>query len=226
MSWLIVKMASAIIVDGMAEKLGIGATFPKMTLDLVDGGSLNLPDSLDAKCRIVLFYRGHWRPYCRRQLVGFGKLKDEFDTIGAKVVAASVDPIDKAREVAADVSFPVGYGVTRKMADMLGAWWEDRRTIIQPSEFVVGADGNVIVSSYSDGPLGRIDGADAVVSERPMQSASDLRLGQWQAGFGMSFGASIFPWSASMLGMRMLPSPFASTRVIRMMRKDSPSWSE
>ena len=44
----------------MAEKLGIGATFPKITLNLVDGGTLSLPDGLDAKYRIILFYRGHW----------------------------------------------------------------------------------------------------------------------------------------------------------------------
>jgi len=95
-------------------------------------------------------------------LVGFEKLKQEFDAIGAKIVTASIDPIDKAREVAVDVSFPVGYGVTREMADKIGAWWEDRRSIIQPSEFILGADGKVIVSSYSDGPLGRIDAADAI----------------------------------------------------------------
>jgi hypothetical protein len=45
---------------GMVEKLGIGATFPKMTLNLVDGGTLDLPDGMDAKYRIFLFYRGHW----------------------------------------------------------------------------------------------------------------------------------------------------------------------
>lgn len=95
-------------------------------------------------------------------MVGFAKIKPELDALDAKIVAASVDPIDKAREVAAEVSFPVAYGVTREIADMLGAWWEDRRAIIQPSEFIVDATGKVVVSSYSDGPLGRIDGADAV----------------------------------------------------------------
>lgn len=84
------------------------------------------------------------------------------DALGASVVAASVDPIDKAREVAAEVSFPVGYGVTRDVAEKLGSWWEPRRQIIQPSEFLVGADNRIIVSSYSDGPLGRIEGADVV----------------------------------------------------------------
>ena len=95
-------------------------------------------------------------------MVGFEKLKAEFDAIGAKLVAASVDPIDKAREVAGDVSFAVGYGVTRAMADTLGAWWEDRRSIIQPSEFVLSAEGKVLASSYSDGPIGRIDAADVI----------------------------------------------------------------
>ena len=95
-------------------------------------------------------------------MVGFEKLKGELDALGAKIFAASVDPIDKAREVAAEVSFSVGYGVTREIADKLGSWWEDRRSIIQPSEFVLGADGKVLASSYSDGPIGRIDAADVI----------------------------------------------------------------
>lgn len=78
------------------------------------------------------------------------------------MIAASIDPIEKAREVAAEVSFPVGYGVTRDIADQLGSWWEERRSIIQPSEFVLSADGKVVASSYSDGPIGRIDAADVV----------------------------------------------------------------
>ena len=44
----------------MADKLGIGSTFPHITLNLVDGGTLELPDGVDAKYRILLFYRGHW----------------------------------------------------------------------------------------------------------------------------------------------------------------------
>ncbi len=44
----------------MAEKLGTGELFPRMTLNLADGGKLELPAGLDAKYRIILFYRGHW----------------------------------------------------------------------------------------------------------------------------------------------------------------------
>jgi peroxiredoxin len=44
----------------MAEKLNSGDAFPKMSLNLVDGGRLELPEGLDAKYKVILFYRGHW----------------------------------------------------------------------------------------------------------------------------------------------------------------------
>lgn len=95
-------------------------------------------------------------------MAGFEKISPELDALGVKVVAASVDPIDKAKEVAAELSFPVGYGVTCAMADQLGSWWEERRSIIQPSEFLVAADGKVRASTYSSGPIGRVEPSDVV----------------------------------------------------------------
>ena len=95
-------------------------------------------------------------------MAGFEKSGPELDALGIKVVAASTDPIDKAKEVAAALSFPVAYGVTRAQAECIGAWWEDRRGIIQPSEFVVAADGKVRAATYSSGPIGRVDAADVV----------------------------------------------------------------
>ena len=95
-------------------------------------------------------------------MAGFEKLRPELEALGAKIIAASVDPVDKAGEVAAEVSFPVGYGVTRAIADQLGSWWEDRRSIIQPSEFLLDAGGKVLASSYSDGPIGRFEASDVI----------------------------------------------------------------
>ena len=82
--------------------------------------------------------------------------------MGVAVVAASVDPQEKAQEVADEVGFPIGFGVTREVADKLGSWWEDRRSIVQPSEFLLDADNKVVLSSYSDGPLGRVEAEDVV----------------------------------------------------------------
>lgn len=95
-------------------------------------------------------------------MAGFQKALPELEALGAKVVAASVDPLDKAREVAAELSFPHGYGVTREIGTMLGSWWEDLRNFIQPSEFILDEAGKVLASSYSAGPLGRMDAADVV----------------------------------------------------------------
>lgn len=82
--------------------------------------------------------------------------------MNVSVFPASVDPIEKAKEVAEEIGMPVGYGVTREIADQLGAWWEERRQIIQPSEFVLGPENKVLASSYSDGPVGRLLAHDAL----------------------------------------------------------------
>ena len=58
--------------------------------------------------------------------------------------------------MADEVSFPIGAGVTREQAEAIGAWWEDRRGIVQPSQFLMRRDGSIIQSTYSDGPLGRL----------------------------------------------------------------------
>ncbi len=103
-------------------------------------------------------------------MVGFRDAKSDLDALDVKVVAASVDPLDKAKEVADEVGFPIGYGVTRETANALGSWWEDRRQIIQPSEFVLDATGKVLASSYSDGPIGRVDAGDVVRMVRRLES--------------------------------------------------------
>jgi hypothetical protein len=48
------------------------------------------------------------------------------------------------------------------MADQVGSWWEDRRQIIQPSEFILGADGKIMHASYSSGPLARTDPMEVI----------------------------------------------------------------
>jgi peroxiredoxin len=95
-------------------------------------------------------------------LAAFGKMYKDIQAAGAEVVVASADPLDKAKEAAAELPFPVAYGVTREQADNIGAWWEERRGIVQPAEFIIGANAKVIDSSYSSGPIGRIEPADVV----------------------------------------------------------------
>ena len=68
-----------------------------------------------------------------------------------------MDSEEQTLEVAADLNFPVAYGMTREMGDKIGAWWEERRDHIQPSEFMLRQDGRVMGSTYSNVPIGRMD---------------------------------------------------------------------
>ncbi len=93
-------------------------------------------------------------------MAGYEAKRDELAALSVSVYAASVDTSEKAQEVANDVSFPIAQGVTRDTADRIGAWWDDRRGIVQPSEFVIRRDGTILQSSYSDGPLARTQAED------------------------------------------------------------------
>ncbi len=64
--------------------------------------------------------------------------------------------------MAADLGFPVAFGVTHEDGDAIGAWWEDRRDHIQPSEFVLSGSGKVMMSTYSNSPVGRMDPAETL----------------------------------------------------------------
>jgi len=47
-------------------------------------------------------------------------------------------------------------------ADRIGALYEIKRNIIQPSEFLLGPDRRVLHATYSSGPIGRIAADDVV----------------------------------------------------------------
>ena len=83
------------------------------------------------------------------------KLREE----GITVVAASTDPLDKAKETVGEhaLTFPVGYGLPLKeTAAALGAFYEERRGFFQATGFVVKPDRTIVVSQYSSGPIGRL----------------------------------------------------------------------
>ena len=65
--------------------------------------------------------------------------------------------------MAAPLNFPVAHSMTRSDGDAIGAWWDERRDHIQPSEFVLNGKGRVMASTYSNSPIGRMDPAEALV---------------------------------------------------------------
>jgi hypothetical protein len=62
--------------------------------------------------------------------------------------------------------------MTRADGDAMGAWWEQRRDHIQPSEFVITQTGKVMMSTYSNSPIGRMDPAEALTLIRFLHAQS------------------------------------------------------
>lgn len=92
------------------------------------------------------------------------------------VYALSTDPLDKATATVEkhDLQFPVLYGMDGpKTAELLGAFYEERRNIIQPINFILGPDRKIVSVTTSTGPVGRLTSEDVtrVVSFYQKQAA-------------------------------------------------------
>ena len=92
-------------------------------------------------------------------MAAFERAQPKLAEEGITVVAASTDPVEKAKETVSEhsLTFPVGYGLPMKeTAAALGAFYEERRTILQATGFVMKPDKTIVVSQYSSGPIGRL----------------------------------------------------------------------
>jgi len=92
-------------------------------------------------------------------LAAFEKAQSKLREEGITVVAASTDPVEKAKETVSEhsLTFPIGYGMPLKeTAAALGAFYEERRSILQSTGFVVRPEKTIAVSQYSSGPIGRL----------------------------------------------------------------------
>ena len=92
---------------------------------------------------------------------------DQFKEENVDVIALSVDPLDKAKEMVERVkaTFPIAYGLeVPRDADKVGAYWEERRKIIHATNFIIDADKKVTQACFATGPIGRIVAEDALRS--------------------------------------------------------------
>ena len=136
-----------------------GQHFPALTLSLSGGETLQLPDDLAGGFGVVLFYRGAWCPYCNGQLRAFQRSMETFAELGVKVIAVSVDDEATTKETIArhGLQFPVAHSADAALfAAATGAFVNDDPKYLQSTGFVLDPQGNVIVSVYSSGAIGRL----------------------------------------------------------------------
>ena len=105
-------------------QLNMGGQLPDFSLNVGESETISLPSDIETDYAIILFYRGHWWPYCRRLLDGYERNLAAFKEIGVSIFAATVDSLEDTQKVAAPLSFPVAWGVERELGDKLGSFWE------------------------------------------------------------------------------------------------------
>lgn len=174
------------------NKIDMGGQLPEFTLQVGVSETINLPSDIESDYAVILFYRGHWWPYCIRQLGGYEKNLEALRDLGVSVFAATVDSLAETTKVAQSLSFPVAWGVDKQLGDLLGAFWENRRDHIQPTEFLVNKKGRVLSSTYSTSPLGRMDADETVtlmkmITARKQQWSSVRCLGYIRPGIANAF---------------------------------------
>ena len=144
----------------MARKVMQGDKLPPITLKLIDGRMLSLPEELPGRYLVLLFYRGTWCPYCTRQLASYQKHIEELESLGVTVLAASVDAIEPVKEMVEGIglTYPVAYGVTDDDVAELDPWFADDNHghYIQPMELLVLRGGTIFGAMYASGPIGRM----------------------------------------------------------------------
>jgi hypothetical protein len=92
-------------------------------------------------------------------LAAFAQAQDMLLAEGITTVAASTDPLEKARETVAEqtLTFPVGFGLPLKQtARELGGFYDAQRGVLHATGFVVRPDRRIAVAQYSSGPIGRL----------------------------------------------------------------------
>jgi peroxiredoxin len=145
--------------------LNPGDPFPRLTMNVSGGQTLTLPDAFGGDFAAVLFYRGAWCPYCDAQLRAFQRSGPPLADAGIRVAALSVDDEAHAAELAAKhgLTFPVGYGADATAVGALtGAFVNPDPVYLQSTGFVLDPAGNVVVSVYSSGAIGRLVPEDVI----------------------------------------------------------------
>jgi peroxiredoxin len=145
--------------------LSPGSEFPSLTLALPGGTALTVPGAFAGKFGVVLFFRGSWCPYCNAQLRAFQRAAGSFAENDVRVAALSVDdePTTAGLIAKHGLTFPVGHSAdARAIAELTGAFVNPDPVYLQSTGFVLDPAGQVVVSVYSSGAIGRLVPDDVI----------------------------------------------------------------
>ena len=98
-------------------------------------------------------------------MADFQSAIEEFQAEEIKVIAGSVDPIEKTTELVdrLGITYPIAYGLDAEtIARLTGGFYEMEKNFLQPINIVVRPDKTVEIAAYSTGAVGRFVAGDVL----------------------------------------------------------------
>ncbi len=116
------------------------------------GGTYRLSDRSGSGPLVLVFFRGHWCPYCRRYLTKLRDRHTEFVELGAEVVAVSPENSDLSRRFADELTlpFPLLSDTEGRVIDAFGVRnsFSSARTLLpHPAVIILSPDRQVLFRS-------------------------------------------------------------------------------
>ncbi|MEH6738568.1 MAG: redoxin domain-containing protein [Sulfitobacter sp.] len=142
-----------------------GSLLPKISVDKLDGGTLEIGGTKD-RYTLFVVYRGKHCGRCKRYLNGLQTRVADWEAAGFDVVVVSADTKSKAEQDVAEFgwNFDIGYGLTEEQMQKLGVYISDPlspdetdRRFSEPAVFCVRPDGVIQIVCLSNGPAARPD---------------------------------------------------------------------
>lgn len=109
----------------MSTKLKPDQPTPPLSLPLVGGGRFDLDRETPENFTMIVVYRGHHCPVCKKYLTQLAGLREQYEAAGFGVVAVSMNGQTLAEQTHGEWelgSLRVAYGLTVDMARDWGLW--------------------------------------------------------------------------------------------------------
>lgn len=126
------------------EPLKVGDAFPSGHVKAEDGTVVKLYRVLLEQPAVIVFYRGHWCPFCMKHLAALQEIAATLEGLGVKLVALTPDKPEHIAETrkTAKLSFPIYSDGEMEMAQAMGvAYTLDAETAKRYKEQLVESTG-------------------------------------------------------------------------------------
>jgi len=146
---------------------------PALSLPMVGGGQFELAQSAPKTFTLLVFYRGLHCPVCKTYLRDLDHKLGEFDALGVKPVAVSIDTQERAEQSKAEWGIehlPIAYGLGIEQARAWGLFISagikdgEPPLFAEPGLFLIRPDQTLYAASIQTMPFARPSFSDVLAA--------------------------------------------------------------